>query len=123
MVRWLTSKHLTGPCLRVRVALNHHHAIHEHGRDPVRKLVRLLVGGTIGDARCVEYHDVGGQSSSEPPTISEPEVVRGKGRHLANRFLEWDGLALSHVATERTDRIAVAARMWDAFTDDVEAAV
>ena len=54
------SDHLPRPGLGVRALGDHRHAVDEHVDDAVRVLMRLLVGGAVGDGGGVEDDQVGG---------------------------------------------------------------
>ena len=69
---------LSGSSLGVAVALNHDDTVHQYRRDAIRKLVRLLVGGSVGDPRRIEDDNVGRESDGESSSMAEPEMFCGE---------------------------------------------
>ena len=69
---------LSGSSFGVAVALNHDDAVHQNGRDAIRKLVRLLVGGSVGDPHRIEHDNVGRESDRESSSMAEPEMFCGE---------------------------------------------
>src|SRR5581483_269291 len=90
---------------------DHLYAIDEDVAHAGGELLRMVVGGVIGDRGGIEHDDVGEIAGSELAAILELEIVRGQRREAAHGIGERRHVLVAHVTAEEAREIAVGARV------------
>ncbi len=73
--------------------------------------MRLRERSAVADLPGVEDGDVGEESLGEPSSSGEREALRGKARHLSNRFLERHDPVFTNVLSQDPSKGAIGARV------------
>ena len=98
-------------------------AIYKHVANANRKLMRLIIRGSIKDRVLIKDHDVCRKAFANQATVAEPKGLRRQRRHFPDRILERNQLQLAHVVAEHSRVVAIAPWMRNAFVVLSDAAV
>ena len=67
---------------------NHLHPVDEHRVDSGGELVRILVGGAVGNGIRIEEDEVGVVALGDAAPPGKPEAFSGAATQLVNRLLQ-----------------------------------